>query len=37
VPGGVASTVVDLSVAPARILRDGPIGRDALAPILDLG
>ena len=36
VRGGVASTVVDLTVSPARILRDGPIGRDALAPILDL-
>ena len=36
VPGGVASTVVDLSVSPARILRDGPIGRDDLEPLLDL-
>jgi L-threonylcarbamoyladenylate synthase len=36
VPGGVASTVVDLSVSPARILRDGPIGRDVLEPLLDL-
>ena len=31
VPGGVASTVVDVSVAPMRILRAGPIGREALA------
>jgi L-threonylcarbamoyladenylate synthase len=36
VPGGVASTVVDLSVTPARVLRDGPIGHDALAPMIDL-
>ncbi len=27
VPGGVASTVVDLTVTPARILREGPIAR----------
>jgi L-threonylcarbamoyladenylate synthase len=36
VPGGVPSTVLDLSVAPARILRAGPIGRQALAAIIDL-
>jgi L-threonylcarbamoyladenylate synthase len=36
VPGGVASTVVDLSVMPARILREGPIGRDALAEVVEL-
>lgn len=30
VSGGVASTVVDLSVTPARVLREGPIGRDRL-------
>lgn len=30
VPGGVPSTVLDLSVTPARIVRDGPVGRDAL-------
>ena len=36
VSGGTASTVLDLTVAPAMILREGPIGRDALAPILDL-
>ena len=37
VPGGVASTVVDLTVDPAQILRQGPIGRDALAPLVALG
>lgn len=37
VPGGVASTVVDLSVTPARILREGPIGREELARILEVG
>jgi L-threonylcarbamoyladenylate synthase len=36
VPGGVASTVVDLSVAPARILREGPVVRDALAEVVEL-
>jgi L-threonylcarbamoyladenylate synthase len=36
VPGGVASTVVDLSMTPARVLRDGPVGHDALGPFLDL-
>ena len=36
VPGGVASTVVDLSVTPARILRDGPIGRAQLAELVEL-
>ena len=30
VPGGVASTVLDLSVTPARLLREGPISRDQL-------
>ena len=30
-PGGVASTVIDLSVTPARILREGPIPRADLA------
>jgi L-threonylcarbamoyladenylate synthase len=33
VPGGVASTVVDVSATPMRILRPGPIGRDALAAV----
>lgn len=36
VPGGVASTVLDLSVTPARILREGPITRDRLAAVLPL-
>jgi L-threonylcarbamoyladenylate synthase len=36
VPGGVASTVVDLSVTPARILRQGPIGADELGTLIDL-
>jgi L-threonylcarbamoyladenylate synthase len=36
VPGGVASTVVDLSVTPARVLREGPISRDELAQLVEL-
>jgi len=36
VPGGVASTVVDLSVSPARILREGPITREQLEALVDL-
>jgi len=36
VPGGVASTVVDLTVTPARILREGPITRAQLAEVIDL-
>jgi len=36
VPGGVPSTVLDLSVTPARILRQGPIGRAALAEVVEL-
>jgi L-threonylcarbamoyladenylate synthase len=36
VAGGVASTVVDLSDTPARLLREGPIGRDALARVIEL-
>jgi tRNA threonylcarbamoyl adenosine modification protein (Sua5/YciO/YrdC/YwlC family) len=36
VPGGVASSVVDLTVRPARILRAGPIGPDALAAVVEL-
>ena len=36
VPGGVASTVVDLSVAPAQVLREGPITRETLAEVVDL-
>jgi L-threonylcarbamoyladenylate synthase len=37
VPGGVASTVIDCSTSPARVLRPGPIGSDALRAILELG
>jgi len=37
VPGGVASTVLDLSEVPARILREGPITRGALAAMVDIG
>ncbi|HEX7171103.1 MAG TPA: L-threonylcarbamoyladenylate synthase [Candidatus Limnocylindria bacterium] len=36
VPGGVASTVVDLTATPARILRDGPITRAQLAEVVEL-
>jgi tRNA threonylcarbamoyl adenosine modification protein (Sua5/YciO/YrdC/YwlC family) len=36
VPGGVASTVVDLGDGPARIVREGPIGREELARIVEL-
>lgn len=36
VPGGVASTVVDLSVSPARVVRDGPVARAQLAELIDL-
>jgi L-threonylcarbamoyladenylate synthase len=37
VPGGVASTVLDLSVKPARVLRAGPITSDELSAVVDLG
>jgi len=37
VPGGVASTVVDLTATPARILREGPISRAQLAEVIELG
>lgn len=37
VPGGVASTVVDLSIEPARVLREGPIDREQLRGLVDLG
>ena len=37
VPGGIASTVLDLSVSPARILRDGPITRSQLEEVVELG
>jgi L-threonylcarbamoyladenylate synthase len=36
VPGGVASTVVDLSVTPAKVLREGPISRAELSEVVDL-
>jgi len=36
VPGGIASTIVDLSVTPATILREGPITRAQLAELVEL-
>jgi len=36
VPGGVPSTVLDLSVEPARILREGPLRREQLAEAVEL-
>ena len=36
VPGGVASTVVDLSVTPAQVLREGPMTREQLAEVIEL-
>lgn len=36
VPGGVASTVVDVSVTPMRILRRGPVGREALGSVAEV-
>jgi L-threonylcarbamoyladenylate synthase len=36
VPGGVASTVVDLSVTPARLVRDGPVTRATLSEVVEL-
>ena len=36
VRGGVASTVLDLSVMPARILREGPITRGQLGELVEL-
>jgi L-threonylcarbamoyladenylate synthase len=36
VPGGRASTVVDLSVTPARLLREGPIDRATLETVVEL-
>jgi tRNA A37 threonylcarbamoyladenosine synthetase subunit TsaC/SUA5/YrdC len=36
VPGGIASTVVDLSVNPARVLRIGPISAAQLAEVVEL-
>lgn len=37
VPGGVPSTVLDLSVSPARILREGPISRFELEELVEIG
>lgn len=34
VPGGVASTVVDASVSPMRVLRAGPVGLEELARVV---
>lgn len=36
VPGGRASTVLDLSVTPARVLRPGPISFERLAEVVEL-
>ena len=36
VPGGRPSTVLDLSSGPARILRDGPVGHEALSELVEL-
>lgn len=36
VPGGIGSTVVDLSTTPARVHRIGPVTRDAIAALVDL-
>ena len=36
VPGGVASTVLDLSVTPARVLREGPISREQLGAVVEV-
>ncbi len=36
VRGGVASTVLDLSVTPALIIREGPITREQLAELVEL-
>ncbi len=36
VPGGVASTVVDLTVTPARVLREGPISTVQLAEVVEV-
>jgi L-threonylcarbamoyladenylate synthase len=37
VPGGMASTVLDLSASPPLIVREGPVGREQLEEVLDLG
>ena len=36
VPGGIASTVLDLSVSPARILRAGPVTQEQIAEIVEI-
>jgi L-threonylcarbamoyladenylate synthase len=36
VPGGVASTVLDVTTDPPRVLRDGPVTRERLAEVLGL-
>ncbi|HEX2193614.1 MAG TPA: L-threonylcarbamoyladenylate synthase [Candidatus Limnocylindria bacterium] len=36
VPGGVASTVLDLTASPARVLRAGPIGPDQLSEVVEV-
>jgi L-threonylcarbamoyladenylate synthase len=36
VPGGVASTVLDLSVDPARVLRPGPIDSEQLGRLVEI-
>jgi L-threonylcarbamoyladenylate synthase len=36
VPGGVASTVLDLTVTPALILREGPLARTELGAVVDV-
>ncbi len=36
VPGGVASTVIDLTMSPARVLREGPVSVTQLAEVVEL-
>ncbi len=36
VPGGIPSTVVDLSLTPARLLRQGPIPREEIEAVIEL-
>jgi L-threonylcarbamoyladenylate synthase len=36
VPGGVPSTVLDVSVTPATILRDGPVTRQQIAEVVEV-
>jgi L-threonylcarbamoyladenylate synthase len=36
VPGGRASTVLDLSTSPPQLVREGPVRREQLAEVLDL-